>query len=91
MEDGIESCRSILIETDKRYVQGLNDNKSRLYIFVPDNIFAKYDSDSIIDDIFSNLIITNTNEKINDLSSKKNGRIIIFEDKSTSSGIYNKL
>jgi hypothetical protein len=91
MEDGIESCRSILIETDKRDLQGLNDHNSRLYIFVPDNIFAKYDSNSIIDHIFSNVIITDTKERIMELNEKKNGRIIVFEDNSTSSGIYNKL
>ena len=41
--------------------------------------------------IFSNVIITDTKERIMELNEKKNGRIIVFEDNSTSSGIYNKL
>ena len=92
MEDGIESHKSILVESDKG-VHKTTNNKSSLYIYIPDNIFSNYEFNSVIDHILSNVIIVDKKDIIDDLIKKRNGRYIVFdtlyiEDAKTNDPIW---
>ncbi len=88
MEDGIENYMSMLIESTNRDIQSVDNETSRLYIYVPDNVCNNINN---LDCIFENVIISDDKEKIMDLSDKKKGQLLIFKKDSTTASNYTKI